>query len=82
MHAQQSMAVKQQVYQALDDLPMGGLEELVQFIEYLQHKYKNKRKRIISLKGLWADVPFDVTDDDVRALRRHVGAQLAYKVAE
>ena len=35
MSAQQSAAVRQQVYQALDDLPISGLEELVQFIDYL-----------------------------------------------
>jgi hypothetical protein len=71
--------VKRQVYQALSELPPSGFDELVQFLNYLKYKYKAGQK-IVALKGLWADVPLDVTDQDIRHLRRQVSEQLLRKV--
>ena len=83
MNAYQSAAIKQQAYQALNKLPPGGFDELVHFLDYLKHKYEHKigqEQKVIALKGLWADIPLDVTDQDVRRLRQQVSAQLLRKV--
>jgi hypothetical protein len=71
--------VKRQVYQALSELPPGGFDELVQFLDYLKYKYKTGQK-VVALKGLWADIPLDVTDQNIRHLRRQVSDQLLRKM--
>ena len=81
MSAYQPIAVKQQIYQALSELPPSGFDELVQFLDYLKYKYKaGQERKVVALKGLLADIPFDVTDQDIRHLRQHVGTQLLRKV--
>ena len=83
MDVHQSVAIKQQAYQALNKLPPGGFDELVHFLDYLKYKYEHKieqEQKVIALKGLWADIPLDITDQDVRRLRQQVSAQLLRKV--
>jgi len=54
---------------------------LDQFLDYLRYKYKTEQERkSVALWGLWADIPFDVTDQDIRRLRQQVSAQLLRKV--
>jgi hypothetical protein len=73
--------VKQKVYQTLDTLPPQGLKELDQFLDFLKYKYQiEHRANIIALGGMWQDLPFDVTDEEVRALRRRVTDTLLSKV--
>lgn len=74
-------AVKQKVYQAIDELPPEGLEELVHFLDFLKFKYQTREPRkVVALGGLWQHLDFDVTDAEVRALRQRVTAQLLQKV--
>lgn len=56
---------------ALHNLPPAAHKELRDFLGYLQYKYGLAKPRpVVRLGGLWADIAFDVTDDDVRALRQ------------
>ena len=58
-------------------LPPAAQRELQHFVVYLQHKYRNDvKQQVAQLGGLWADIDFDVSDEDVRALRRKVTNQL------
>ncbi len=55
MSAYQPIAVKRQVYQALNELPPGGFDELIRFLDYLKYKYKHKAgqgRKVVALKGL------------------------------
>ena len=62
---------------ALRTLPPAAHEELLDFLGYLQYKYRfDESCTVVGLGGLWADIEFDVTDDDVRALRRRVSRQV------
>ena len=50
--------------------------ELLNFLGYLQYKYQlDESLPVVRLGGLWSDIEFDVTDDDVRALRQRVTRQ-------
>jgi hypothetical protein len=52
-------------------LPLAAHRELQQFVDYLQHKYRDEdKKQGARLGGLCEDIEFDVDDEDVRALRR------------
>ncbi len=62
--------VKQHISEALEKLPPESLVEVLQFVEFLRYKAAPPHpKRIVQLYGLWANIPFDVTDDDLRQLR-------------
>lgn len=66
---------------AIDTLPTMAQKELLDFVGYLQYKHQaDPSGPVVKLGGLWADVDFDVTHDDVRALRQQVTRQLADKV--
>ena len=65
----------------LQSLPSVAQRELLDFLGYLQYKYRLDQSRpVLRLGGLWADVDFDVDDEDVRNLRREITLQLADKV--
>ena len=61
---------------ALRTLPPAARRELLDFLGYLQYKYRIDASRpVVCLGGLWADIEFNVTDDNVRALRQRVSRQ-------
>lgn len=61
---------------ALRTLPPAAHRELLDFLGYLRYKYRlDEPLPVVRLGGLWADIEFDVTDDDVRALRQRVSRQ-------
>ena len=65
----------------IDALPPTAQKELADFVDYLQYKHRlDESGQVVELGGLWADIDFDVTDEDVRALRQQVSRQLADKV--
>ena len=65
----------------IDALPPTAQKELVDFVGYLQYKHRlDQSGQVAKLAGLWADIDFDVTDEDIRALRQKVTRQLVGKV--
>lgn len=71
-----AQAVRQQVYQALDELPPEGLEELARFLDFLRFKHRVGKPRVVALGGLWKGLDLDVSDEDIRALRQRVTARM------
>ena len=60
----------------INNLPPTAYDELLVFLDYLQYKYQNEQPaENIKLAGLWADLDFDVSDDDVRQLRQQITHQ-------
>jgi hypothetical protein len=77
-----SMATKEQILQILDELLEESLakgSQILDFLKFKAGKSPASSKRVVKLGGLWEDVPFDVTDSEVRALRRAVTQYLLEK---
>jgi hypothetical protein len=75
------VGVEKEIEEAIHQLPAGAHTELWQFIKYLQFKYGiDKADEIVQLGGLWADIVFDVSDEDVRALRQKITSQLLDRI--
>ena len=73
-------AVKQRIYQMLDSLPHQGLKDLSQFLDFLKYKYQTGTEaNVVSLGGMWQEIAFDVSDEEVRALRQQVTDALLSK---
>jgi hypothetical protein len=50
----------------------------ISFVSYLQYKHQHDQAGpVVKLGGLWANVNFDVSDQDVRTLRHQLTLQLA-----
>lgn len=69
-----SETLREQLSQAITQLPEEHLVEVKHYIEYLQYRetVQQSPPNVVALEGLWKDVPLDVTHDDVRTLRRQV----------
>ncbi len=53
----------------------GVLRELEPIVEA-----QESSKRIVRLEGLWKDIPFDVSDEDIREVRRELSEAIKRRV--
>ena len=75
------MSKHTELEETIEALPPPAKKELADFVGYLQYKHRlDPSGEVVKLGGLWADIDFDVTDEDVRALRQQVSRQLADKL--
>jgi hypothetical protein len=72
------MTELESIQETVRKLPPQAQRELEHFINYLQYKYRPERpEAVVALSGLWEGIDLDVSDRDVRALRRQVTNQLS-----
>lgn len=60
---------KQRIYKGLDSLTPDALTKIAEVVDSLQTHHTNAP---LALGGMWKDIPFDITNRDVRALRRKI----------
>ncbi len=52
-------------------LPTDRKQELLEYAKTLEHKEIVKKSRV-SLKGIWADLNVNITDEDIRVARNEM----------
>lgn len=66
-----SQATTYRVINNAHTLPPAAQDELKLFVDYLKHKYKVPRRKIIALRGIWTDYEFGFDiEAEIRTLRR------------
>ena len=65
------MSIEQSILEKLHILPPEKQQEVLDFVEFLQHKGVSKQPRR-SLKGLWADLGVRITEEDISEVRREM----------
>ena len=65
------MTIEQQVLEKLRDLPPEKQKEVLDFVDSLKER-NGAKKRLRSLLGLWADLNFHVTEEDIAEARREM----------
>lgn len=65
------MTFEQQVLEKLRDLTPEKQKEVLDFVESLKEK-NGEKKPLRSLLGLWADLDFHVTEEDIAEARREM----------
>jgi hypothetical protein len=65
------MSLDNSFLEKLRQLPPDKQREAVDFVEYLHKKSAAKGPRR-SLKGLWADLGIDITEDDIAQARKEM----------
>lgn len=75
-------SIKQRIYQTLEELSPDQLEDLARFLDFLKYRQESQAEvgRVMTLGGMWSDIEFDITDDDVRRLRQEITSQVLNKV--
>lgn len=65
------MTIEEMVLQKLRQLPPEKQKEVLDFIESLKAK-DGPRRPLRSLRGLWADLGVDITEEDIAEARREM----------
>ena len=65
------MSVEQTVLDRLKELPSGKQKEVLDFIDFLQHKSK-KKPSSESLDGFWSGFKIDIADKDISEIRKEM----------
>lgn len=65
------MNLEQAVLDKLRTLTPDKQQEVLDFAEFLQHKTPPKRP-LKSVKGLWADLKVDITEEDIAQARKEM----------
>jgi hypothetical protein len=66
------MTLEEQLIEKLRDLPPDKKREVVDFVDSLKEKSSEKKPRRRSLLGLWADLNFHVTEEDLAEARHEI----------
>jgi Protein of unknown function (DUF2281) len=64
------MTVEEQVLEKLRELPPQRQREVLAFVSHLREKAQKQTRK--SLQGLWADLNVNVSDADIREVRREM----------
>ena len=62
---------RDEIFEAVSDLPPEQLPELRAFIEFLRFKSEKRPRNLIQLGGLWKDLP-PITEEDIAEARREM----------
>jgi hypothetical protein len=65
------MNLEQAVLDKLRELPPDKQQEVLDFAEFLQQKNLPK-KPLKSVKGMWADLKVDITEEDIAQARKEM----------
>ena len=65
------MNLEQAVLDKLRELPSNQQQEVLDFAEFLHQKTMTKRP-LKSVKGLWADLKVDITEEDIAQARQEM----------
>jgi hypothetical protein len=65
------MTIEQQVLEKLRDLPPDKQREVLDFVDFLKEKTSPEKPRR-SLRGLWANLNINITEEDIAQARREM----------
>jgi mRNA-degrading endonuclease RelE of RelBE toxin-antitoxin system len=65
------MTIEQQVLEKLRDLPPDKQKEVLDFVDFLKEKTSPEKPRR-SLRGLWANLNINITEEDIAQARREM----------
>ena len=65
------MTIEEQVLEKLRNLPPEKQKEVLEFVDSLKEG-NGSRKPLRSLRGLWADLNINITEEDIAEARREM----------
>ena len=65
------MSIEEKLIEKLHSLPPDKQKQVLEFVESLKDD-KGSLRPLRSLRGLWADFPIEVTEQDIAEIRREM----------
>lgn len=65
------MSIEESILEKIRSLPPEKQQEVLDFVEFLQKRSLARQPRR-SLRGLWADLKVDITEEDIAEVRREM----------
>ncbi len=65
------MTIEQQLLEKLRDLPPEKQKEVLEFVDSLREKNGSRKPRR-NLRGLWANLNIEITEEDIAKARREM----------
>ena len=72
------------IYKELTMLPDEKLDEVKDFIDFIGHKFKSKKKHVVKLKGIWAEKGFEKIsniDAELKSIKKELADSILKKKA-
>ncbi len=74
------MNIQETVVENLKDLPFDQQKTVLDFIKFLKLQQQNKPKSKKSLKGLWSDLNFSITEDELTLARKEMWGKFTREI--
>lgn len=74
------MNIQEAVLDNLRDLSIDEQKTVLQFVKFLKHQQQTQPTPSLNFKGLWADLNFSVSEDDIVNARQEMWANFGKEV--
>ncbi|WP_017294890.1 hypothetical protein [Geminocystis herdmanii] len=76
------MNIQETVLDNLKDLTVDKQKTVLDFVKFLRFQQETQTPSNYTLKGLWADLDFSVTEDDITSIRQEMWSTFAEDLDE
>lgn len=66
------MTNKEILFQKIETLPPDLQQKAIEYVNSLQAEARQKKVPRVSLEGIWADLNVNITEDDIREIRKEM----------
>lgn len=74
------MNIQETVLDNFKDLSIDKQKTVLEFVKFLRFQQDSKTPSPVTLKGLWADLNFSVTEDDISSARQEMWATFGEEI--
>lgn len=74
------MSIQEILLDNLKDLTIDKQKTVLEFIKFLRFQQESKNPSNCTLKGLWADLNFSVTEDDISSAKHEMWSNFGEKL--
>lgn len=74
------MNIQKAVLDNLKDLSIDKQKTVLEFVKFLKYQDKNQPITNLNFKGLWEDLNFSISEDDIATARQEIWANFAKEI--
>ena len=71
------MNIQETVLENLKDLAIDKQKAVLEFVKFLKYQQENQPSSPSTLRGLWADLNFSITEEDIASAREEMWGNFA-----
>ncbi len=74
------MNIQEAVLENFKDLNIDKQKAVLEFVKFLKYQQQTEPNSVSSFKGLWSDLNFSVTEDDIATARQEMWANFGEEI--